>query len=111
MRKIQRRADAGKYEIARHLKDKIADEEHPGTESEYCRRKPQIPAHAERGKADIDSVEKIHCEKQNHKRNQPPRTFREYGIFVLHRLLSLRQLHRILCLPVDRSPRAITAAA
>ena len=51
------RAEFFEREIARHLEQKIADEENSGAPSKNQRRELQIRVHGQRGEAEIDAVE------------------------------------------------------
>ena len=64
------RADAIENEVAWHLKEAIAEKEHPGTESENSRAELQVGIHLQGGETDVDPVEPGHNVKEKEKRDK-----------------------------------------
>jgi hypothetical protein len=62
-------------EIARHFEKDIADEENADAKAEDLGREAEIVIHGERGKADIDAVEKIDRIGRAKKRNEADSRF------------------------------------
>ena len=62
-------------EVARHLKEEIADEEDARTNSEGGRRQADVLVHRQGGEADVHAIEIGSEITPDEKRNEPPRNF------------------------------------
>jgi len=73
------RADAHEDQIARHLEERIADEEHACAEAVDHGAEPQVGVHLQRREADIDAVEPRDDVEQQQERQEAPPNLRERG--------------------------------
>ena len=65
-------ADFVQNDVAQHLEEEIADEEHPGAEAVHGFAEAKIGEHLQLGEPDVDPIEVRHEIAQHQKRQQAP---------------------------------------
>ena len=79
------RADSLQGEVARHLEEEIAGEEHSGAESVNGVGEGELLAHLERGESDVDAIEIRDDVEQEEERDQSPRQLaHDYCVDLVH---------------------------
>ena len=76
------RADAREDQVARHLEQRVADEEHARAESVDGGAEPEIAVHLQRREADVHAVDPRDDVEQQQERQQAPADLRQREAFA-----------------------------
>ena len=98
----QPRADAGEDDVARHLEQRVADEEDAGAEPVGRRREIERGVHLQRREADVDAIEIGDDVEQEQEGHEPAAHLRQHDGDVNLRWQRERDYSRVRCPPIQR---------